>query len=81
MTFKKAKSRGQLISTTTPFKGYEIFEYFPDTEHDQAIAAAKSTAQHELNVNNAGKKIKKVSASAKSEGGRKIKVRPTFSMA
>lgn len=75
--FEKARKRDQLITKRTPFEGYELYDYIPDTEIDCAEEAAKATSQHQLNVNNAGKKPVKT---VKSEGGRKVRPRPTFSL-
>jgi hypothetical protein len=34
MAFKKAKRRGSLITKSEPYKDYNLYEYFPDTEFD-----------------------------------------------
>lgn len=65
MAFKKAKQNGNLISKGEAYKGYDLYEYHPDTEFDQKDDAAKATAKHELNVNHAGIKQRR-SQSAKS---------------
>jgi len=78
MSFKKAKAKGKLISSRKYFQGYELYEYFPNTFFEEKESAAKATAQHQLNVQNAGKPL--VKASANESQGRRIKLRPTFKM-
>ena len=81
LAFEKARKRGQLVSLRKPYQGYDLYEYFPDTDPDQVEMAKKQTIQHDLNVNNAGKVMRKEKVNDENDGGRRVKSRPTFSMA
>ena len=42
-----------------PFKGYDLYEYFPDVYEEDKEKSARQSNQHELNLNNGGKTASK----------------------